>query len=407
MPSEVFIFVICPFLTWSNLCNLDIALCSRKLRSLLYDMYPMLRRVHLCSGIEAIQLKWMFDRSIPMDSLSFEINISDNVLFFLASHPDKCSALTCLDLSMCRNISDVGVIALAQQCRDIKQLNMSFAPIRNESVNQFSQVCHNLTSLDISHCQLLTDEAIQAVAQNCASLTSLCLLRCEGFSSLSLEALALHSSSLTTLCLGSCHLNNQGVIALSKGCRALTSLDLSNSLKSVNSDALIELLGSLRLTVLNLSGKESGVSDAVVLAMACSSRVTLQSLELRGCPITDDAVEALSQHCPGLTSLDVPMCSITDNAVLALASGCRSLTSLDLSDTFVSDVAVEVLSLDFAALKTLDLSCCCCVTVEALRSMDALPDWVVVNVAGMGGSDSSLTVAHRVDGTAKHAAHAV
>jgi hypothetical protein len=300
---------------------------------------------------------WYFNREIPINSMSFIPNTSDLTLFSLASYTHKCASLTCLDLSHCRKVTDVAMIALAQQCQLLTDLSLSYTYLRNETFITFARSCSSITSLDVSNCQLITDEAMQYLAQNCLLLTALNVSQCPNISYLSLQALALHSAVLATLNLCYCRTCDEGVTAIANGFPALTSLDLSYSLTTTTNAALIALAQrGHHLTALNLSNC-SAITDDVVSALSVHSQLRL--LDLTDCfHVTDSAVVSLSEHCPSLTTLDLTHCDITDDAVVALAETCRDLSSLSLSYTDITDVSVVFLAHNCSSLTSLNLSCC-------------------------------------------------
>lgn len=104
-PSDIFVYVICPFLSWSSLCALDVALTSQRLRPLLFDMYPMLSRDHPSSGVGDQLMQWFLKRNISIKSLSFVPSTIDTTLLSLSTHTYKCASLTTLDLSHCRCVT--------------------------------------------------------------------------------------------------------------------------------------------------------------------------------------------------------------------------------------------------------------------------------------------------------------
>ena len=368
LPSDIFVHVICPFLSWNDLCDLDISLTSRKLRPLLYEMYPMFCREHAPTGIDELQMVWFFKRNIPITRMSFVSSITDTTLFTLAAQPKQCASLISIDLSYCRKATVVGMISLAQQCLLLSDLNLSYTFLRNESLIAFARTCVHITHLDVGNCQLISDESVQFLAQDCQLLKSLNLSHCSDISHLSLCAISLHSSFLTTLNLCYCRVDDEGIICISSGCPALTSLDLSYSLKTIGDDALISLsLSDQKLMVLNLSCC-SDISDDVVMAIS-THHSQLRQLDLSDCcHVSDVAVVSLSQSCTSLATLGLAHCDITDDAVISLAEKCPDLTSLDLSYTDITDISVICLSHNCPALTALTLTCCD-VTDAAVRAL--------------------------------------
>lgn len=406
IPSDIIVNVICPFLILRDLSDLDIAVTSKKSRPFLHSMYQMLHRDHSPSGLTHEQMMWFFKRGISMKSVSFVPIVSDTLLFSLASHQQACSNLTSIDLSHCREVSDVAMIEVSQQCYRLTDLDLSYTYCRNETLMAFAMTSTSLRSLNIASDLHITDESVQFLAQRCPLLQSVDMSQCQHVSSMSLKAIAKYSSALTSLRLCSCHMSDQGVLELASGCPALTSLDLSYSLKTVSTSALLALAnGNHNLTNLHLSSC-SVITDEVVGACALKSS-QIRNLDLSGCSrITDLSVKTAALNCLFLSILDLSHCSVTDEAVLTLAKYSAQLTSLDLSFTGVTDQALMYISSLHHCpvlaslyltgcsvtdeglkslsrkwnhyLSTLDIRCCNFVTIEVMEQL--YPESVDVNV---------------------------
>ena len=82
--------------------------------------------------------------------LDTSLNIDDAVIIALA---DRCPALTQINVSWCTNLTDAAIIALAEHCP-------------------------TLTVIDVSYCRNLTDAAIIALAEHCPALTEVNAMYC-------------------------------------------------------------------------------------------------------------------------------------------------------------------------------------------------------------------------------------
>jgi len=124
------------------------------------------------------------------------------------------------------------------------------------------------------------------------------------------------------------------------------------------------------LTELDLSSCAL-ITDAVlrVLAQHCSG---LTSLNLDRCRlITDAGLQALAQRCTGLTSLNLEWCSrITDAGLQALAQHCTGLTSLNLNRCrLITDAGVQALAQHCTGLTSLDLDKCRLITDAGVQAL--------------------------------------
>jgi hypothetical protein len=187
------------------------------------------------------------------------------------------------------------------------------------------------TTLDISHCTGVCDEAVAQLAQRCPRLTDLDLTGCGLVTDAALFALATGCPGLNALRLGHCtRLTALGLVGLVSRCRlSLTLLDLTgcwlslpdlveedddhdnhneyhgdrnNTTFAGSSDkhthCPVELQSSLRTLV--LAGCQ-GVTDAALTGVLARSCAALTKLDLSFCSgLSLPAVSVLQQSCPGL-----------------------------------------------------------------------------------------------------------
>jgi Leucine-rich repeat (LRR) protein len=82
----------------------------------------------------------------------------------------------------------------------------------------------------------------------------------------------------------------------------------------------------------------------------------LQNIDLSNTQVTDAAVTALANACPGLQSIVLSDTQVTDAGATALASACPGLRSIVLSNTQVTDAAATALAKGCPGLQHIDLS---------------------------------------------------
>ena len=132
-------------------------------------------------------------------------NISNDGLSALAK--GSSNMVEDLIVSECRNISDAGIIAVAENWRRLK--------------------CFHCTYMVAS---ILTDVALIAMGNNCCELSSVSLERCPLITSVGLSALARGCSKLTDLTLINCpQITDEGVFDVANYCKQLTCFSTSES----------------------------------------------------------------------------------------------------------------------------------------------------------------------------------
>ena len=99
-------------------------------------------------------------------------NITDNGAIMLS----KCKNLIGLSLGYCMKISDMGVIAISQNCTSLKNLILYRCElISDEAISSIASHSHKLRLLDLRYCYKISDRGIEKVAKKCCFLSFLYL----------------------------------------------------------------------------------------------------------------------------------------------------------------------------------------------------------------------------------------
>ena len=168
-------------------------------------------------------------------------DITTDINMNVSVRPRSRDNLTSIDLTGCQNISNEGVTAIAEGCHKLTSINLSgCSNISNVVLSTLAEGCHQLTSIDLSHCDGISDEGLLALAERCHQLTSINLYFCSIITDIGISALAEGCHQLTSINLSYCHrISDIGVSALAEGCRQLTSINLSfcNSISDIGVSA--------------------------------------------------------------------------------------------------------------------------------------------------------------------------
>ena len=279
LPNDILSFVLFSFLSTKDLGRLDVAISNHSLRPLLFEIYPSLNLAHEQGTIHRRKMIWFANRSVFPERLVFEYNLIPceltDIFEMLGQCPNGSSVITHIDLSLCiRNVHVSHIEQMFKFCRNLSTLNLT----GYKRVDLFSHALPQLTSLDLSKCQV-SDAMAQSIAVHCRSLTTLKLNGC---------------ISLTT----------RAALSLCEGCHSLTSLHLTRCGKLTDATLVALSRSCPGLTVLNLC---------------------------RVHKITDVGVKAIAQCCPSLTSLNLYGCrKITNASIVALARGCTALSTINI-----------------------------------------------------------------------------
>ena len=184
-------------------------------------------------------------------------------------------------MSCCCGVFDISVIALAEHCS-------------------------NLTDLNFNFCRNITDASLITLAEHCPNLTALNIGCCQNITAAALIALGSHSRCLRSLNIcDNKNLTVDGVRALAVGCPLLHEVN----------------------------AYDSSFDSACVIALVSECH-DLRKLDVGWCyNIGLSAISALARSCPLITELYLSYTNVDDASLLSIAQHSRSLTSLDIRNS--------------------------------------------------------------------------
>ncbi|KAG7393942.1 hypothetical protein PHYPSEUDO_000119 [Phytophthora pseudosyringae] len=365
-----------------------------------------------CPELRHLNLERAFKACSTLESLdlSFCASVTDNVLLSLGKN---CTKLRQLKLRGCRQISDTGVVALANSggvnslaLLDLARFDLQYK-LNDISLLALAENCLVLQTLILSGCDMVSDVGMDWLASGCNALSHLDVSGCTALTDLSLRAISESMLQLKHLNIRRCgRISDQGIRQLSLGCPELAYLDaeglpLLSDLHSASGGAIPGIndvyrqgiaalaAGCPKLRHLDLSNC-AAISDGTLhcVATSCSE---LSSLVLAGCyRVTTVGVNDILAHCSKLSSLNVAECDrVTDQAFLGChrhgrhqqqhptssvklnSSGNASnqLHVLRLGGTQISDMTLKWISNYSPLLRELDVSGCAGITDMGLLAL--------------------------------------
>ncbi len=304
------------------------------------------------------------------------------------------------------------------------KLDLAVSDIDDAELKSIIEHFPNITEIDASDCQGLTDAGLQHLS-GLANLSSLDLTRCPQITNKGLRFLT-SSKNLTTLNLAECQqITNEGLANLSKsaklthlglkgcplitnvginhlsGLATLTSLDLSHcdfagkfELNGFANLKCLDLCGCNQIIILNLPGLKNltalhfwgcdqithlnlegchQINDAHLILVG-SGLTELATLNLAGCgQVTNEGLQFLTP-LTNLSCLNLAGCPIT-NSVIQHLENFPELTDLNLAGCQIDDFGLGWLGSIRSQLADLNLSGCQKITdagLEHLRKMRSL-----------------------------------
>ncbi|XVF17622.1 hypothetical protein REPUB_Repub10bG0139100 [Reevesia pubescens] len=222
----------------------------------------------------------------------------------------RCQNLTRLKLRGCREISDEGMSAFAQNSKNLKKLSCGSCVFGAKALNSVLDYCKKLEELSVKRLRGIHDGA-EPIGPGAAasSLKMICLKELVNeCSDYGLACIAENCKFLRKLHVDGWRTNrigDEGLVAVAKYCPNLEELVLIG----VNAThlSLSAIAGNCsKLERLALCGSGTiGDTEIACIAAKCTS---LKKLCIKGCPISDISIEALASGCPSLMKIKVRKC---------------------------------------------------------------------------------------------------
>ncbi|KAM7437175.1 F-box/LRR-repeat protein 17 [Porites harrisoni] len=266
--------------------------------------------------------------------------VDDEVLVRITNHG---SAVSVLDVSECRSITEEGLLKALLQCKCLVDLSVvRCVAVTDKILSVIGQSCRNIRSLDISLCRV-TDTGVKELCEGCLQLEKLTMDQCRSLTSNSLLSVAQNCPNLTFISVEyNDKIGDDGVHELVHRCPLLERLHLNSS----------------------------GITSQTALFVAqCCRNIIL--LDLRYCSsLTDDEVKEVVNGCPYLQILNLSLCShVTDKALDYIITRCASLRSLYLVHCKITDTGLEAFKRCVCKLERLDISWCQKVTDQGVHAV--------------------------------------
>ena len=355
--NSKFISQICnEWLDATDICRFDTSISCRKSRQ--RYLYSICKHLKISFGkpfnnctIGARCMHWLDSRNIDARVMDFEMDFHSNdpielkgklylpseiFLLYFRSRTENGNSLfrrtKSLSFLKCNGVIDEIIVKACKVCPILQKLNLSGCRnISNVSLICVSIECPELKELNLFNCTQLTDTGILSIADGCKNLTYLNIGWCDRITDQGITCLASSAASLTELDLAGCtSLTNKSLKVISEECPLLQRLNISyNSnfsdagLTYLSQNSKLKSLRSIHM------GKCSQFSEDGLAALAegCCS---IEELDLYSCEkITDFALTRIVDHCLGLSLLNISHCyQITDIGLVNLAEKGKSLKHL-------------------------------------------------------------------------------
>ncbi|XP_044020107.1 F-box/LRR-repeat protein 3-like [Aphidius gifuensis] len=269
-------------------------------------------------------------------NLGYTINLKDSTIIAIANN---CTNLKSLDIQGCYTITEIALVALLN-LKNLQKLDVSRLDI---ITNSFLIKLKGLKEFDCVGCEKLTNVGIIQFIKNNPDLEKIVV---RGIGNITTD-LVIGADQLTELeyleCLilpGPIELSEESIIAISNNCKKLKRLEIPRCIivssidgEPLSSPSVLDEISKLQyLEHLNLRCVEN-LEDSTIIAIANRCK-NLKCLDIQGCrAITETALVALS-NLKNLQKLDVSfLWRITDRFIIKLkglkelhCDGCNNIT---------------------------------------------------------------------------------
>lgn len=285
--------------------------------------------------------------------------------------------MTSLDVSFCREITDFSIITLADQCPNLKFLNLTgLSRITDEGMRAICAKCWHLVTLiaedvfllnddafwfdreydgrraadenmltslvtlNLRDCVNITDHAILGLAQRCVKMEHLVIRGCDKLTNTSLYHMYTPQlshkypmcDSFRSLDVSYCaHIDATAIIELLRHCGVLEKLDIGG-LTDVNDTFLLNMCQTCPTILhLHMHGCQA-ISDVGLCTIA--DYLWLETLDISACTkISDEGIEVITAACNGMFQLNCKrLRKLSRVAMLSIMRNCKSLQTLNVEE---------------------------------------------------------------------------
>lgn len=268
-------------------------------------------------------------------NLSGCYNISDNGL--INAFSDKHPLLLELNLSLCKQVSDVALETIADNLPGLEHLNIGgCCNITNAGLTHIAWGLRKLKVLHLRSCNLIGDYGIASLAgmnkdeaQGNRALEQVCLQGCQRLTDEALRFISLGFPNLRTINLSFCvSITDSGLKHLAK-MPSLRELNLTScdNISDIGMAYLAE--GGSRISSLDVSFCDK-IGDQALVHIS-QGLFNLKSFSLSTCQISDEGVCKIAKTLHDLETFNVGQCNrLTDKALCSIAESMKNLKRIDL-----------------------------------------------------------------------------
>ncbi|KAI1296174.1 F-box and leucine-rich repeat protein 4, partial [Mortierella claussenii] len=238
----------------------------------------------------------------------------------------------------------------------------------NADLDRIARICSNLRELRLSW-TLATDEKLANILQRSPKISSLFLYSCRSLTTQSLAHIAGLSVLRRLELKNMIHIDEQSLVALLRACPLLEHL----TLEDVRLDRIaLDSLGSIPLKLRTIALTRSSPTGSLVKNLLRNVPMIKDFSLARNVHsnLSRDDLLPLRDIYKHISNLNLESCKgIGQEALIALIHTCPELERVNLSGTNIDDAGLEALSLHCPKVTSLNLAWCSQVTDRGLQRL--------------------------------------
>ncbi|TKY70610.1 F-box protein SKIP2 [Spatholobus suberectus] len=278
-------------------------------------------------------------------------SVNDDALILISL---RCRNLTRLNLRGCREITEVGMAGIGDNCKVLKKLSCASCMFGTKGIVAVIERCGSLEDLTVKRLRGVHDSVVGAAASPLKSIFLKELVNGQSFA-----PLVIGSKKLRILKVIGCS-GDWDETLVRVGCFNAGLVEVHLEKIQVSDVGLVGVSNCLGLDTLHVV-KNAECSNVGLSAVAerCSLLRKVHIDGWRTNRIGDDGLVAIAKHCPNLQELVLIGVYPTFLSLAAIASNCRNLERLALCGIgTVGDAEIECIADKCVALKKLCIKGC-------------------------------------------------
>lgn len=274
-----------------NIIHLDLSNCRNITDATLRTLTQML------PNLETLNIS---RNRVESDDLRYAGCISDIGIHAIATNCKKLKNLNISIRKSSNEITPLGIRELVTNCKELQSLEMRhFDNSDNSWLDDIATIGLKLIALDVSGCTGVTNDKLNKILKDCPNLERLSVTSNQVSNAMfdNIE----HCLNLKHIHLESWNTNDQTLAILARICPKLESIDISNT-REISKEGIASLAQFTNLQVLKICRIAIPLEE---IAKYCPN---LRNLIAVGCrEVTDAGLKTLGKACPKLQEIDVSL----------------------------------------------------------------------------------------------------